>query len=76
MDVPSQEALQISRRSRVVGKLTQITVPDMPRIPESIITRFPEWARYQANMEQWRNSLQDQLNLAATRDRSEQTNPI
>lgn len=70
------EELQISRRSRVIGKLTQVTVPDVPRMPGTMINRFPELAQYQADMEQWRNSLQDQLNLAATRDRSEQTNPI
>ena len=52
----------VNQLSRPVASVSQITIPPMPRMPESMIKRFPELALYQAEWDRWKDQLYHQIN--------------
>jgi len=58
----------VKRLAKSAMAIPAVVVPPMPQVPKIFIRRFPEWEAYQTEMERWRDSFQQELSRALTKE--------
>ena len=56
----------VDRLSRSRESVKPVEIPPFPKLPEVWVKRFPEWEKWEEQMQQWRQSFQAELQRSFT----------
>ena len=51
--MPNDTQTMIKRRVEPTRKLSALTVPQLPELPEDVVKRFPSMAKWQSDLRTW-----------------------